>query len=88
MGAPQPPPLFAEFIGVDGFGLHGTMALHRALEIGVIVRVVRQRYVAHARAGVQEIDHLRAVFKVGVELVLGHFLLGDELAQIGFGLGR
>ena len=87
MSAAQVPPLLAQFIGINRLGLHRAVPHHSAVEVGVIVGVMGQADIANPGVPVQKLHHFRAVFQIGVQLVLGHLLGCDQLAQVRFGGG-
>jgi len=64
-----------EFLNVDPLrqpyreAFTASPALHRSLEVGVIVGIVLQGHITHVRALMHEIDHFRRILQVGVQLV-------------------
>ena len=87
VSAAQVPPFLAQFIGSERLGLHRAVPCHGAIEVGVIVGVMGQADIANPGVPVQKLHHFRAVFQIGVQLVLGHLLGCDQLAQVRFGGG-
>ena len=59
--------LVAEFRLGERLRLHRAMAGPGARELRVVVRVLRQRAIAHAGALMQEVDHPRCFAEVGLD---------------------
>ena len=58
------------------------MSLARAFHIGVVIRVVLQRFIAHVGAVMKEPQHFGTIVEVGVDQCLGHVLTEQSVRQI------